>query len=189
MNPLPTTPLPTFKYHPDPIATGVIEPSSTVCRACNLARGYIYTGPVYGDQEFNDHICPWCIADGTAHERLGADFTDDFGVGNGNGWESVDQSIVEEVVFRTPGFVSWQSEHWWTHCGDAAAFIGYAGFEELTGVWSEAVPVIRQEAHLGPDDDERWQTILRAFDQNARVVAYVFRCLNGGALGRYWECD
>ena len=43
--------LPSFRYHPDPIAdpiaTGSVVPSDTVCRCCGQACGYIYKGSVY----------------------------------------------------------------------------------------------------------------------------------------------
>ncbi|MCP4306259.1 MAG: CbrC family protein [bacterium] len=39
--------LPSFRYHPDPIATGSIRPSDeAVCRRCSRNRGFIYVGPV-----------------------------------------------------------------------------------------------------------------------------------------------
>ncbi|MEA2585458.1 MAG: uncharacterized protein QOF33_3543 [Thermomicrobiales bacterium] len=89
-----------IQYNTDPIAIGVIEPSTSVCRACNLARGYIYTGGIYSIDDLYGLTCPWCISDGTANERLDAMFNDDFGVGHGNGWEPVDRSIVDEIAYR-----------------------------------------------------------------------------------------
>ncbi|MDK9806970.1 CbrC family protein, partial [Vibrio sp. D406a] len=31
--------LPKFKYHPDPIATGVFEKSDDICECCSKAKG------------------------------------------------------------------------------------------------------------------------------------------------------
>jgi uncharacterized protein CbrC (UPF0167 family) len=42
----------------------------------------------------------------------------------------VPDSVVREVVERTPGFFGWPQERWFTCCGDAAAFIGPAGKSE-----------------------------------------------------------
>jgi uncharacterized protein CbrC (UPF0167 family) len=95
--------LPQFTYHPDPVATGSIKLSGTVCICCEKARGYIYTGPVYAGEELDEQICPWCIADGSAAERFGAEFTDAAGVASGL-WPAVPDSVVEEVSRRTPGF-------------------------------------------------------------------------------------
>lgn len=35
--------LPKFKYHPNPLVTGAIEPSEVACECCGKARGYIYS--------------------------------------------------------------------------------------------------------------------------------------------------
>src|SRR5690242_9348045 len=120
--------LPTFKYHPDPIGTGSVVESTVVCPCCGKARGYTYQGPVFSEHDNLDQcLCPWCIADGSAHEKFDADFTDPDGVGDYGSWDAVPQSVVQEVACRTPGFTGWQQERWWTHCGDAAAFLGLAG--------------------------------------------------------------
>jgi len=37
--------LPTFRYHPDPLASGSIAASDAACACCNQHRGFIYTGP------------------------------------------------------------------------------------------------------------------------------------------------
>lgn len=54
--------LPSFKYHLDPLSTGSITESESICECCEESRGYIYTGPVYAEVELVDAICPWCIA-------------------------------------------------------------------------------------------------------------------------------
>lgn len=96
--------LPTFKYHPDPVATGCIQPSDTMCVACKQARGFIYTGPVYSDEDLDDLLCPWCIADGTACEKFDASFADPEGVGGYGLWLAISHEIVDEVAYRTPCF-------------------------------------------------------------------------------------
>jgi uncharacterized protein CbrC (UPF0167 family) len=112
--------LPEFRYHPDPRGTGVVVDSDAECLACGQARGVIYTGPVYAEEELEQSLCPWCIADGTAAEKFEAEFTDvGFGVP-----EDVPDSVTAELSERTPGFLGWQQEHWLYHCGDAAAFLG-----------------------------------------------------------------
>src|SRR5918992_4376302 len=100
--------LPAFRYHPDPLETGSIKVSEDMCVCCERARGFLYTGPVYAEDELDDALCPWCIADGSAHDRFDAEFTDAAGVGLG--WELVPDEVVEEVAHRTPGFTGWQQE-------------------------------------------------------------------------------
>lgn len=100
--------LPQFKYHPDPIATGSVVRSETTRVCCREARGYIYAGPAYAEEEYEECICPWCIADGSAHQKLDVSFSDEVGVGGGGSWSAVSEDVVAEVAYRTPGFNGWQ---------------------------------------------------------------------------------
>ena len=141
-------PLPRFRYHPDPIATGSIEKSLVACVCCGQARGYVYVGPVYGVEEYDREICPWCIAAGSSHARLAVAFMDREGVG-GRNWSKVPESVAAEVAYRTPGLADWQQERWFAHCGDAACFLGPAGFAELTAAGPVAVDAVRIELGWG----------------------------------------
>ena len=118
--------LPTFAYHLDPIASGSIKASDAKCLCCKKTRGYIYTGPVCCEDELRDALCPWCIADGSAHKKFDASFTDEAGFPDG-----IAQSVIEEVAWRTPGFNSWQQGEWLACCNDAAAFVKPAGYKEI----------------------------------------------------------
>jgi hypothetical protein len=80
-------PLPTFRYHPDPVATGSIAASDKPCLACQQVRGFIYTGPVYVEADVDEAICPWCIADGSAHAQFDAEFVDTAGIGGDGDWD------------------------------------------------------------------------------------------------------
>jgi len=110
--------LPSFRYHPDPLATGSVVRSEDACTVCGQARGFGYDGPVFSAEHDDEPICPWCIADGSAHERFDAEFTDYTEL------EEVPREVLDEVTQRTPGFSGWQQEHWLAHCGDACAFVG-----------------------------------------------------------------
>jgi uncharacterized protein CbrC (UPF0167 family) len=179
--------LPKFKYHPDPIATGSIKASDTECECCAEQRGYIYVGPVYSVEELSECICPWCIADGSAHEKFDAEFTDSAAVGGDSEPPVVPNAVVEEVAFRTPGFSGWQQEHWLACCGDAAAFIGRAGRAELERQWPDAIPSIQQEC--GMVDGPEWKGYLRALKKDDSPTAYVFRCLHCGKHLGYSDSD
>ena len=180
------TGLPIFKYHENPIRSGVFKKSKTACVCCGLARGYIYSGPVYSEHEIDEELCPWCIADGSASDKFDAIFGDDIGIGSGNGWDSVSQSIIEEISKRTPSFTGWQQERWWTHCGDAAQFIDFAGREELEGFGAECIERVKNSAPVDPD---QWDNIFEGLNKDGEVTAYVFRCLKCGAFGGYWDCS
>jgi uncharacterized protein CbrC (UPF0167 family) len=65
-----------------------------------VRAGYIYTGPVYAEQDLAEAFCPWCIADGLAAERFQAEFTDPDGIGDYGSWDPVPQEVVVEVSQR-----------------------------------------------------------------------------------------
>lgn len=181
--------LPKFKYHPNPIATGSIEKSDVTCVCCGEARGYIYTGPVYSEEELNSCLCPWCIANGSAHQEFDATFTDDLGVGRDSSWDSVSTEIIIEVTQHTPGFSGWQQEQWWTHCNDAAAFLGTAGYAELLHFGDEVLQHFREMFRLHTTiSDEKIDDYFKNFHREHGPTAYVFRCLHCGKLGGYWDC-
>ena len=178
--------LPEFRYHPDPVGTGTVELSDTTCLACAQARGYIYTGPVYAEEELNEQICPWCIADGRAHRELDAEFADADGVGGYGTWDSVPDDVVATLVERTPCFSGWQQERWFTCCGDAAAFVGRAGKRELEALGAAALEAIRAEVGY---EGSYWTDYLAALDAAGSPTAYLFRCLHCGRIGGYSDCD
>ncbi len=164
---------PSFKYHPDPVATGNVEPSDHPCICCGQARGYIYVGPVFAFEDYQDRICPWCIADGSANAKLDANFTDEAGIGGYGDWDDVPADVIAAVAYRTPGFNGWQQEQWWTHCGDAAAFLGRKGSEELETLGADAVEAIKQSTGLEGSD---WDNFYRALHKDGSPTAYIFRC-------------
>lgn len=178
-----TDPLPIFRYHPDPVGTGSIEASGTRCVACGQARGYVYTGPVYAVEEYESEICPWCIADGNAHIRLDCEFVVREDVGDRGHWSDVSDAVKDEVAYRTPGFCGWQQARWFTHCGDAACFLGRVGHRDLLELGPEAIEAIRVE--LGWEDGPQWQSYLRSLDQDEDPTAYAFRCRHCGTIGGY----
>jgi uncharacterized protein len=181
--------LPTFRYHSDPIGTGSVEASGRTCIACGEAKGYIYVGPVYSEQDIQDieeSVCPWCIADGTAHSLFAAEFTDMAGIGRGEGWDEVPVAVQEEVAYRTPGFNTWQGDAWFTHCGDAAAFLGPMGRDELETQGPAAVEAIRAESGYEGDD---WRDYYEGLERDGSPTAYLFRCLSCGAYGGFSDVD
>lgn len=178
-----TEPLPQFRYHPDPVATGCVKQSSAQCVCCGHARGYIYTGPVYAAEEYTEEICPWCIADGSAHADLDAEFVDIEGIGEDGSGEPVDPAIAEEVAFKTPGFAGWQQERWMTCCNDASAFLGRVGYAELMQHGPGAIEALRVEGGWG--DDAAWRNFLEALSRDEEPSAYLFRCLHCGKFAGY----
>lgn len=177
--------LPKFKYFPDPVASGEIVKSDTVCACCGKARGYVYAHTPYADEEYTGCICPWCIADGSAHEKLGVTFLDEGAVGAYGTWDRVPEAVVAEITQRTPEFTSWQSPQWWTHCGDAAQFLGPVGRTELDALGPDAVAGIKASSEL---DGLVWEDAYPVLEKDGSPTAYLFRCSKCGKYGGFWDC-
>jgi uncharacterized protein CbrC (UPF0167 family) len=119
----PIAEIPPFKYHPDPFASGALVESEAACECCGQVRGYLYDGPVYCEGEV-ERVCPWCIADGSAHAKWDAEFTDAIFTDSQGDEVDVPPAVWEEVLCRTPGVVgACQAVTWWVHCGQPAAFL------------------------------------------------------------------
>ena len=174
--------LPSFRYHPDPVATGSVRADADApCLNCSRVRGYVYTGSVWTDKPFilTDHLCPWCIADGSAARRFGATFND-------TGAVDLPIGVREEIERRTPGYTAWQQEGWLACCGDGAAFFGPAGARELRERFPEAIAAIegclRDEYELS---NAELRAVFETLDVRSEPTAYVFRCLHCAAYLGY----
>ncbi|MEU9194523.1 CbrC family protein [Streptomyces hundungensis] len=162
--------LPTFPYHPDPVATGVIVSSGTACICCGRERGYVYRGPVYASEELMGRLCPWCIADGSAADRFDAHFTAGTCLG-----DDVPLEVFAAVDRRTPGYVAWPQPQWFFHCGDGAAFLGRVGAAELAA-YPEALEMLRREANGWGWPSDQVAYFLGSLDKDGEATAYLFRC-------------
>ena len=176
--------LPHFIYHPDPVGSGSVQPSCATCVSCNQARGFIYVGPVYAIDEYENCICPWCIADGSAHQRLGATFVDDESIGL-DGEDTLSEAQIAEVSQRTLGFNGWQQECWFTHCDDAAEFVGKAGHAELLELGPAAIAAVQDSTGL--EDGPQWQAFFNVLDKDHGPTAYLFKCRHCAKLGAYQD--
>ena len=110
--------LPKFKYHPnlyDPekVIDGVVY-GEEICQCCgNKVNVYI--------DSMADCICMDCVASGKAAEKFDGEFIQDTE-------EVSDESKREELFKRTPGYCSWQGEHWLACCDDYCAYLGDVGY-------------------------------------------------------------
>ena len=164
--------LPTFRYHPDPLKSGSIVESGQDCRVCGESRGYIYTGPVYCEEDVGDEICPWCIADGSASGAFDATFVDMSAFD-----EDTPESVKEEIAERTPGYSAWQSEQWPGCCGDAMAFLQPAGTRELRQEQElEGIAMGHIVHEMGISGGAATQ-LLESLDRDSGPTAFVFQCL------------
>jgi uncharacterized protein len=171
------TDLPVFKYHRDPILSGSVEESKKKCKCCKQARGYIYSGPVYAEKDLDNAICPWCIADGSAHTKFDATFVeaDDFP-------EDVPPEAALEVSCRTPGYSTWQSQRWFSCCGDAMTFVEPAGIAEIRKSYPELEgSVMGNIVHDLEVSGSAANRLLESLRRDAGPTAYVFQCTKCGA--------
>lgn len=176
--------LPVFRYHPDPLRTGSVEPSGAACAACGKTRGFLYCEPVLWESEPEGHVCPWCIASGKAHAKFGGEFIDPAAIGGFGRWDSVPPDVILEIAYRTPGFSGWTEERWWSHCGDAAEFLGPGGRAEVEALGPEASQALQAEAGL---NDQEWARRLSLLDRAHGPTAYLFRCRRCQRLGGYTD--
>jgi uncharacterized protein CbrC (UPF0167 family) len=166
--------LPPFRYHPDPLRSGSIVASENTCRCCGQNRGYIYTVSVYAEEDLSEAICPWCIADGSAHRKFGATFVDAMAFG-----KNVPRRAVAEITQRTPGFGSWQPEQWPACCKDATAFLLPAGIAEIREQCRELEGDIMSHIVYGMQISGGAATrLLNSLQRDSGPTLYVFRCLN-----------
>lgn len=177
--------LPTFTFHPDPVATGVVEAREGTCAGCGLDRGWLYALTPYAQRDLRDRLCPWCIADGTAAERFGARFTI---VEPGDVPEGVPAAVVEAIATRTPGFAGWQRERWLFHCGDGAEYLGPVGWDEIEGD-EVLVEALLAQAHEQGLEGDLAVAFVGSLDVDGAATAYRFRCRVCGTSLGYADTD
>lgn len=175
------TDLPVFRYHLDPIASGSIVASSEKCACCKKARGFMYAGPAYSEEDLDDALCPWCIADGSAAKKFDATFVDS---------EAFDDDASEEamdtIIERTPGFNTWQTEKWPSCCGEPAAFVTPAGADDIRTRYPrlEGTLMMYIVHQMGISGGAATRT-LASLKRDQSPTAFVFKCLHCDGMPAY----
>jgi uncharacterized protein CbrC (UPF0167 family) len=165
--------LPTFRYHPDPVATRSVARSDTTCLCCGEARGYIYTAPVYGPSRLHEKLCPWCIASGAAASKYNCFFSDDSPLTEAG----LDRSIVLEVSRKTPGYSSWQQGEWQVCCDDACEFQGDATKRHLADLSEDRLAWHLRRWKWAERD---WQRLVEAYKPGGATSLLRFVCRHCG---------
>lgn len=168
--------LPSFRHHPDPVATGNVAPSTATCRVCQQARGYVYLRDAIhaGRGDYSEQICPWCIADGSAASALNVAFACCLDI---NG--SVPDVALEELSLRTPGYVSFQGEAWLAHCNDVCRFLGDATLEQVA---QASAASIAAWCAANDADEAVWRDLASDYAPGADIGFYTFECLHCGLI-------
>ena len=176
-----------FRYNPDPLTTRSIVKSDEMCVCCRQARGYIHTSASYGPMDYLGGLCPWCIADGSAHAKLGAIFTAEHEIGGHGKWDAVSPAVIEEIAYRTPGFSGWQQERWWTHCHDWALYLGPVEPAQLEAWRRDVAEAVRD--YIGFDEAEWERFGIEQSGLNGGANLFIFLCRHCGAWGAYVDWD
>lgn len=158
--------LPQFKYHPNLYKLGILEEFHGTCECCGKEGDLFYQG-MYTSEDV-DYICPDCIASGRAAQKFGGTFIAD--------WDKVDNpEAVDELLHRTPGYLSWQGEHWKACCNDYCAYLGPVGTKELEelGIADDL---------FEPDGSFEGLEGARAdLTKDGLLCGHLFRCLHCGS--------
>lgn len=171
------TPLPTFKYMPNPMQANIFKTGEiVVCDCCQQEVDIYYTGGIYAIEEVQ-YLCPSCIHSGLAAEKFDGEFQQDL-----LNPELVNNAdYTTEVLHRTPGYSSWQGNNWLAHCTDYCAFIGHVGWDELV-----AMGITEELIHYDDYSNEELAASLR---NNGSHQGYLFQCLECQQYVLYSDFD
>jgi uncharacterized protein CbrC (UPF0167 family) len=184
----PVPPVPHFRYHPDPVATGSAVAGRYTCEVCREVTGLRYDGPIDGQDV--DALCLSCIASGVAAVRLGEEgHPAEFTAIPGSGVPAdLSVAILDEIHFRTPGYFAWQDSRWLYHCGDGAAFLGRVGWDQLRDD-PNALASLHAEAREVGLDETRAEAWIRRLAPDGDFTGYLFRCLHCGVHLAYSDAN
>lgn len=163
--------IPKFKYHLDPIKSGVIVKEKTCCPVCNVIKEYRYELMPAGDINL-EGVCPWCIADGSAAKKYDVTFINYYGYSN-----EVNDEQIKELVGKTPAYISWQTEEWMTHCNDFCTFVEYVGWNEIEHLYDELkedIEEVRKSMDISLEDFKE------SLFNNGDFQGYLFHCCHCG---------
>lgn len=163
---------PTFRYHPNPVASGVAKNEAFVCACCGQQRTWRYSGPMFGwnTAPVEDRLCFHCIADGTAALRFEVEFSDAHPLMKAK----LASAIVDEVTKRTPGYLSWQQDRWLSHCDDACVYLGDATARDVETASEDTVRACQAEHALSV---EAWNDFAGAYARGrGAAIFYKFQC-------------
>lgn len=176
-----TESLPTFRYHLDPIGSGSVVTSVKKCKCCRKARGFIYEGPTYSEDDLDEALCPWCIADGSAFEKYDVTFVSSEAFD-----EDASDDAMNAICERTPGFNAWQTEKWPSCCGEPAAFVTPAGYEQIHTKYprleGELMMYIVHQMEISGGAATR---TLHSLQRDQSPTAFIFKCLHCDGMPAY----
>ena len=114
-----------------------------------------------------EYLCPMCIANGQAAKKIRCRIYPRCRVAGGIG------SRKDKLLFcQTPGYISWQGEHWLCCCQDYCAYLGTVGTKELK------VMGIAEQVLADYEACEEYQEVEDYLVKDGPICGYLFRCLH-----------
>lgn len=166
-----------FKYYPNIYEDDVIVHAEGVCQCCGRTINE-YIERMY-TQEDVDCICLQCVSNGSAARKFQGEFIEDADPVS-------DSDKRDELFHRTPGYISWQGEHWLACCDDYCKYMGSVGIAELErlGCKDEVLREYVQRESLIPIED-----LEENLHKNGYMCGYLFQCLHCGKYHLWVDVD
>ena len=158
-----TSRLPEFKYHPNIYENDIVQHGEGICECCG-EKVRIYLTTIYAIQS-PECICLHCVKNGSAAKKYDGSFVQDVE-------KELDTEKMDELLHRTPGYVSWQGEFWLTCCDDYCAYIGEVGTVELEEIG------IADEIFAEYDARGEYEDVRSYLEKGGSICGYLFRCLH-----------
>ncbi len=171
------SPRPIFKYHPNIYKSNAIVRRVNRCQCCGM-RVDAYVDTMYCEDD-PYCICLDCVANGEAADMFDGSFID-------RAEPVSDKTKTCELFYRTPGFPTFQGEHWLACCDDYCAFIGEVSSEDLTEMGIEDELFAGYAKRVGIEDDPANRPHLT---KQGSPCGYLFQCLHCGKYHLWWDAD
>lgn len=171
-----TEPSVTFKYSPNIQSIGILKNEIGICQCCGKEVSQYY--PTMYCLEEIDCICLECIKSGRAADTFQGQFIQDAEI------DAVsDEMKLDELFNRTPGYTSWQGEHWLACCDDFCAYIGDVGTKELVEMG------IADDVFKDYDALDEYENTRDYLVKSGSYCGYLFQCLHCGKYRLWVDAD
>jgi uncharacterized protein CbrC (UPF0167 family) len=161
--------LPKFKYNSNVYDDDIVFHVDGVCQCCGKEVD-VFTNSMYTQHEIQC-ICMNCVADGSAAKKFDGEFIHDV--------EKLvsDPLKTDELLHRTPGYLSWQGEYWLVCCDDYCEYLGPVVASKL-----DELDAIGISDAVMEECNNRCQLHLHRSDLllSKSPSGYLFRCLHCG---------
>lgn len=171
-----------FKYHPNVWEIGVFSKSVNgeivTCQCCDGKTEY-YLEKMYCKEDI-ECVCPECVASGKAAEKFNGTFIQDAEIDKVDSVEKID-----ELMKRTPGYISWQGEYWLACCNDFCQYIGEVGIDDLKkmGIAEQVI------SDYEKDNPYNYYEDCMEYLGNGIMQGYLFQCLHCGKYRLWVDAD